>query len=64
MFRKNPTLGLERYNGMFPGSTLYKKLGSNENVFTTGVRKNKIIMNEEMEIKILAYFEAFRENIL
>lgn len=69
--QKNSERALERYRAVFPERNmpdrryfliLYRKFRSNEKVFDKSIPKKIFIINEDTEINVLAYFEAFREN--
>ena len=66
--RKNSKLALERYRTVFSERNmpdrryfliLYRKFRSNEKVFEKSTPKKIFIINEDIEINVLAYFEAF-----
>lgn len=69
--QKNCQRSIERYSALFPDRNwpdrryflkLYRKFRSNETVFAKSAPKKIFIINQDTEINVLAYFEAFHEN--
>lgn len=69
--RKNSVRALEQYGQTFPERQqpdrryflkLYRKFRSNEKVFEKARTKKEFIISEEVEINVLAYFEAYKNN--
>lgn len=69
--RKNSVRALEQYGQMYPERDLpnrryflklYRKFRRNEGVFAKGRTKKHFIINEQTEVDVLAYFEAYKNN--
>ena len=69
--RKQADRAVQEYVQLFPERVvpnrryflvLYRKFRSNESVFEKARTKKPFIINEEIEINVLAYFEAHKEN--
>lgn len=68
---KNSARAFEDYRQRFPARNfpnrryflvLYRKFRSNEDVFKKTRRRKQFIISENIEITVLAYFEAHKEN--
>lgn len=71
MCRKNSARAIEEYRRRFPARNLpdrryflvlYRKFRTNEDVFKKTRKRNPFVISEDVEITILAYFEAYKEN--